>query len=1112
MLNAQLQVLTSYSLLASTNKIPELIQYAKENNYQALAITDLNVMSGVAEFYREAISQGIKPLIGLTIEFQQSAQETTVTRLILIAKTQQGYQNLMKISTLKMETYENEPFYFDYFSDNLAGLFVICDEENSSLARYYQHQELTAAGTLVADLKERTDANSLFGGVSLLANQGSGNKENWVEFLRSHEVEPVALHDTRYIHPSDDFAVKVLEHLGAGTTLSFDSVQQTGQHYFPTREQMTKSYQEAGFQRAIDNVNKLVADCDFEMAFNQTLLPHYDLPEGKNASDYLKSICFTNLETRVPDFDQRYTERLTYELGVIDQMGFVDYFLIIWDVMNFAAKEKIVIGPGRGSAAGSLVAFLTFITDVDPIKYNLLFERFLNSERHTMPDIDLDIPDNRRDEVLAYVNQTYGHHRVAQIATFGTLAAKMALRDVCRVFGLTQNEANAWSNSIPNTLKITLSKAYENSKALRDLVGNSERNRLIFDVASKLEGLPRHVSTHAAGVVISDQDLVGLVPLQGGSGEIPLTQFTMGDVEGIGLLKMDFLGLRNLSILDDTLQKIRQVYQKDIVLQEIPMDDEETLKLFRQAKTVGVFQFESAGIKNVLRKLGPTSIEDIAAVNALYRPGPMENIDLFVNRKKGLEEITYPHDNLKDILEVTYGIIVYQEQIMQIASRMAGFSLGEADILRRAISKKKKEVLDEQRAHFVKGSLNQGYTSDVANAVYDYIERFANYGFNRSHAMAYAFIAYWLAYLKVHYPTPFFVSLLHSVRHNQEKVKEYINDGKRMGIKFAGLDINQSQYSFYLTKERIIFGFSAIKGLRSDFIKNILAIRKADGPFKSLDNFLLRIDGRWLKEETITPLIYSGAFDRIHGNRRQLIDDLPGMIKNITISGGSLDLLEILSLKKEQVSDYPIAEKLEQESHYLGTYLSGHPVDSYGSLKVIKGVKTTDLLQEGQVATVLLYIRKINVIRTKKGEEMAFIEGHDSHGELSITVFPLLFKRIKRELKTDTVYLVAGKVERSRYNQELQLIAETLTLADSFSEKIGSKICYLKITKGRDASVILKEAQEICRKTPGINPVMVIDESTNKKLFLAEKDWVTITPTLKNELVGLLGSDNVVIQ
>ncbi|WP_314061858.1 DNA polymerase III subunit alpha [uncultured Vagococcus sp.] len=1107
---AQLQVTTAYSLLASTIRIDELVKTAKERGFTSLAITDLNVMSGVAEFYQACQKQQIKPLIGLTIEYRESTQEDQDVRLILLAKNQLGYQNLLKISTAKMELEPTEHYYYKQFQEHLHDLVVIIPDEQSTIATLYQEQRTEQLNQTLANLKQQVDDDSLFGGVSLYEEEP--RKQHWLKVLASHQIKEVALEDVRYLNPSDDFSLKVLRHIDEGTRIGPEHIQQAGHYFLSTAADLEDKYEKNQLISALANTQKITALCQFEMMFHQTLLPHFDVPKGETAASYLRKICQENLPQRVKNPDQRYLDRLELELSTISDMGFDDYFLIIWDVMKFAAEQKIVMGPGRGSAAGSLVSFVTSITEVDPIEYDLLFERFLNKERYTMPDIDLDIPDNRRDEVLHYVSQKYGHHQVAQIATFGTMAAKMALRDVCRVFGLSQNEANQWSGAVPSVLKITLEEAFKQSHKLQQLVEDSERNKLIFEVAVKIEGLPRHVSTHAAGVVISDQDLTSLVALQLGSNQIPLTQFTMGDVEAIGLLKMDFLGLRNLSILDDTIQQIKRVYKEEIILKDLPMDDKKTLDIFYKAQTVGIFQFESAGIKNVLRKLGPTSIEDVAAVNALYRPGPMDNIDLFISRKKGEVPVDYPHPNLQEILDVTYGVIVYQEQIMQVVSKMAGFSYGEADILRRAISKKEKTVLDEQRRHFVEGSLNLGYSEGVANQVYDYIERFANYGFNRSHAMAYSFIAYQMAYLKVHYPAPFFASLLHSVRHNLGKIKEYITEAKRFGLKVKGPDINQSRYSFFLEKNAILFGFSSLKGIRKDFIRNVLDVRKADGPYKSLDNFLLRIDRKWLKEDNILPLIYIGAFDSLHGNRKQLVVDLEGMIKNISFSGGSLDLLSILSLKKETVSDYSIEEKLDQEETYLGTYLSGHPVDEYQTLRIVKNARSIDQVEIGKRGSILVYSRQIRVIRTKKGEQMAFIEGNDSTAEISVTIFPQLYRKIGNDLHENKVYFVEGKVERSTYNQALQIIGETVVLAESFKESIGSKICYLKISRGQETRDVLDRIKETLEKHPGNNPVIIFDEQSAQKIALSDEFWVKETVELKNKLSYLVDKQNIIFR
>ncbi|MDN6409640.1 MAG: DNA polymerase III subunit alpha, partial [Tetragenococcus halophilus] len=556
-------------------------------------------------------------------------------------------------------------------------------------------------------------------------------------------------------------------------------------------------------------------------------------------------------------------------------------------------------------------------------------------------------------------------------------------------FGLSQSEANRWSNAIPKQMKITLEKAYDQSKALRELVNMNERNKQLFQAAKTLEGLPRHVSTHAAGVVISDQDLLDLVPLQEGSEGIWLTQFTMNDVEETGLLKIDFLGLRNLSIIADTLQSIQKMTKQDISQKDIPLDDKETLRLFQKGDTTGVFQFESAGIRNVLRRLIPETIEDVAAVNALYRPGPMQNIDTFIKRKHGQEKIDYLDSSLAPILENTYGVIVYQEQIMQIASQMAGFTLGQADILRRAISKKKKSVLDKQRRYFIEGAQNKGFSKEKANQIYDYIERFADYGFNRSHAFAYSFVAFQMAYLKVHYPAPFYKALLRSVLHTPKKLKEYLSDAKNAGVKVLNPSINQSAYSFYLNSlQEIRFGLGSIKGIRRDFIYDILAERRENGNYASLNQFLTRMNqynSKWLKEENIRPLIAIGAFDELEENRRQAISQLEGKIQNVVYSGGSLDLLDMMALKNEALTDFSLEEKLNLEEQYLGIYLSGHPVEQFEKIKQRKKVTDISELVENTTVNLLIYGTEIREIRTKKGEQMAFLEGNDPTDETSVT-------------------------------------------------------------------------------------------------------------------------------
>ncbi|MBO0472433.1 DNA polymerase III, alpha subunit [Enterococcus sp. DIV0840] len=1106
----QLYTITSYSLLSSTIRIQELVQQAKKLGYTTLGITDINVLHGAIEFFEACKREAIKPIIGLTLEYTPQKSEQTA-QLLLYAKDLDGYQNLMRISTAKMNS--ERIFYLDEIKEHLAHLFAVMPSDKGEVAFALKRSEVEATESL-DQLVQLFDPSSFFAGVSLTCNPETDPA--LFKFYEEKNQPLLALQETRYLNREDGFALKVLAHINEGQQmpLNAEETEIEGPFYLRNQTDAAEQLLVKANKHALHNAETLADSCALEIPLHQRLLPHYPIPEVKQAGEFLKELCLKKLPERISNVSAVYEERLAKELDIIHTMGFDDYFLIVWDVMAFAHERKIVTGAGRGSAAGSLVSYVLSITDVDPIKYDLLFERFLNPERHSMPDIDLDIPDNRREEVLQYVREKYGHYHMAQIATFGTMAAKMVLRDVARVFGLSQSESNRWSNAVPSALKMTLKTAYADSKNLVELVNSSEINRLLYDTAVRLEGLPRHVSTHAAGVVISDLDLLDIVPLQPGSNDIFLTQFTMNDVEKIGLLKMDFLGLRNLSIIDDTIKSIKRVYKKEVILNQIPLDDELTLSLFRRGETSGVFQFESAGIRNVLRKLGPTSIEDIAAVNALYRPGPMQNIDLFIRRKKGQEPIDYPDAVLEPILKNTYGVIVYQEQIIQVASTMAGFSLGQADILRRAVSKKKKDVLDEERKHFVEGAMKQGHSEDVAMTIYDYIERFANYGFNRSHAFAYSFIGFQMAYLKVHFPGAFYAAILHSVRHNPTKIKEYIGEARKNKMVIMQPSINSSQYSFYLNNDdQIMFGFSSLKGIRRDFIQNIIDERKERGPFKSFDQFLLRIDRKWLKAENIQPLIAIGAFDELQANRRQLAVSLDSEIQNIIYSGGSMNLLEdTLKLKEVEVADYSLEEKLEQEEQYLGVYLSGHPTEEFKKTRLAKQVMLVSDVVENQTARLLIYVKDIRVIRTKKGEQMAFVEGDDLTGSLSLTLFPMVFRTLRQTVEKNQVYFVEGKIEKSNYNQELQLLVNQIEKASDIENSISATTCYLKIIEAKDQKEVLQSIHEVIQKHRGNTPVIIYFEKNGKKLVLGEENWLADTVDAKEQLEAILGGQNVVFK
>lgn len=1101
-----LTALSSYSLLQSTIKIPQYVQLAKKMGYKHLGITDRNNLYGALEFVKACQKEQINPVIGLLLEYY-SQQTQKEHEIFLFAKNNQGYKKLMHLSSQKMSGTQ-----VLLEESSLTDLFAILPVENELTKLRLGDEKI--AENRVTELQETIGEDQLFYGVAyqeVLADEMN-------EWMQQQGVQAAAYQLIDSLYPEEAFSVKVMHHIREGEQI--ENLQQEMQEItsFKSLEAAEKkaAWYETNAPQALQKTEMIAENCQAQIPLHQKLLPHYPIKGNKSASQYLKELCETKLPQRIAKVDARYQERLDYELSVIHKMGFDDYFLIVWDVMDFLHENKIVTGAGRGSAAGSLTAYVLSITDVDPIKYDLLFERFLNPERNTMPDIDLDIPDNKRGEVLQYVKQKYGQNHAAQIATFGTMAAKMVLRDTCRVFGLSQSEANRWSNAIPKQMKITLEEAYDQSKALRELANMNERNKQLFQAAKTLEGLPRHVSTHAAGVVISDQDLLDLVPLQEGSEGIWLTQFTMNDVEETGLLKIDFLGLRNLSIIADTLQSIQKITKQNISQKDIPLDDKKTLRLFQKGDTTGVFQFESAGIRNVLRRLIPETIEDVAAVNALYRPGPMQNIDTFIKRKHGQEKIDYLDPSLAPILENTYGVIVYQEQIMQIASQMAGFTLGQADILRRAISKKKKSVLDKQRRYFIEGAQNKGFTKEKANQIYDYIERFADYGFNRSHAFAYSFVAFQMAYLKVHYPAPFYKALLRSVLHTPKKLKEYLSDAKNAGVKVLNPSINQSAYSFYLNSlQEIRFGLGSIKGIRRDFIYDILAERRENGNYASLNQFLTRMNqynSKWLKEENIRPLIAIGAFDELEENRRQAISQLEGKIQNVVYSGGSLDLLDMMALKNEALTDFSLEEKLNLEEQYLGIYLSGHPVEQFEKIKQRKKVTDISELVENTTVNLLIYGTEIREIRTKKGEQMAFLEGNDPTDETSVTIFPRLYRKVRNQLEENQVYYIEGKVEKNKYNDQLQVIANQVVVAKTLADTIADKTAYLKIPAAADQKQLVASLHAVIKQFRGNVPIIIYYEKTGETRLLPEKNWVTYTKDLQNSLEEIIGSGNVVFK
>lgn len=1104
-----LDVKSSYSLLKSPTRISDLVTTAKERGYKALALTDENVLYGAVEFYNAAKKAGIKPIFGLRLVVALNETDGTKLDLVFLAKNQRGYQHLMDLSTLQQTRKDKKaPLTVAQISPLLNELFIIIPPQSTVFS------VLAQPTSILTELANLGDDDSVLLGVN--SRLDDVQIDTLQQLSKQLSLPLVGTSPVDYLNANDLFASRVLQAIDAGVELKDPTIEaeRRGQHYLHSKEQVIQDYKAKGLSAAAQKTVEVATLCNVELQFRAPVLPHFKNQAGISSQQYLRSLCIQGLKKRrvAPGKTiQQYQERLAMELKIIHEMGFDDYFLIVWDVINFAHQQKITTDPGRGSAAGSLVAYALAITEVDPLQYDLLFERFLNPERAQMPDIDLDIPDNRRDEVLQYVHQKYGHQRVAQIITFGTLAAKQVVRDVSRVFNLPRYDMQRLIDALPHGLHVTLKDALNESQQLKNLLDDNPKFRLLIQVAQQLEGLPRHYSIHAAGIVLSEQPLHEVVPLQDGSDGLLMTQFAKDTVEALGLLKMDFLGLKNLSIMDNTLQMIRQE-DPAFDLQKINFNDPLTLQLFQRGKTEGIFQFESSGIRNVLVNLHPTNFEDIVAVNALYRPGPMENIPHFTARKAGKEKIAYPAPSLEKILGPTYGILVYQEQVMQLASVMAGFTLGEADLLRRAMSKKKKATMEDMRTKFIAGATEHGYSAQVAHQVFEYIDRFANYGFNHSHAVAYSMMAFEMAYLKVHYPAAFFTALMNA-ETNIEKLKRHVGDAKQFGVKISGPRINISESSFLLHDGTVYFGFSAIKGVRRDFVAAILEERQENGKFTDLRNFITRIPERWQKQELIEPLIYSGAFDNMGYNRAEMIDALPKLISGIELFAGFANFDDpTLQTAIDQRNEFPLLTRLTKENEYLGVYLSGHPVTQYYQLgQQLHATKIADLYPNSE-ATIIVLTNHVKTIYTKREHrEMAFVNGTDETGAVDITVFPKQYQQFKEQLETNKILIVRGRVEY-REGRGLQLVANQLQDVKKVQQERPSQRWVLRILPSLDTEMVHRELNNIFNEYHGSIPVLLFYPANDKKILLDQKRWLKNSQKTKKALVAVLGQENVVLQ
>lgn len=995
------QIRTSADLLQSTIRLDECVQFLQQQKAEACAIVN-STLYGLMPFWRFMEKSAIHAVVGLHVQLQLAEQQIP---LVLYAKTNEGYAQIVKISSA-----------ISTRTDNALPLSWLRAYQQGTIAMVPYAEGFVEQETL-EQLREMY-TQPLYIGISRPNGKRDITEERAVEIAHTLQLPIVATQENRYVREEQFFAYQVAQAIQSGTKLIEEDVAYAQpEHYMPTEAQWQAAFSDV--PHWLNEATLMLKSCHVTMRKSELMLPKYPLAEGVTAHEALRQLAYEGLAARLPEADESYRERLEYELSVIAQMNYSDYFLIVADFMRYAREQQILTGPGRGSSASSLVAYTTYITHVDPLQYGLVFERFLNPERVTMPDIDIDFVDTKRNDVIQYVAQKYGAQYVAQIITFGTLSAKAVARDVARMFSFTPEMLDVISKAIPPKNGITLEEAYRQSTALQQFVHANDTHEKWFVVAKQLEGLPRNASTHAAGVVLSPKPLVELIPIEQGHEGIYLTQWPMQEVEAAGLLKMDFLGLRNLTILTQIRRSIYFSHKRLLDFEKIPFHNEATFALLQRGDTTGIFQLESAGMKEALRDICPTSFLDIVAVNALYRPGPMDFIPSYARRKRGEEPVTMPHEALRPILEETYGIIVYQEQIMKIASVMAGFTFGEADLLRRAISKKNEAVLHEQRARFMKGAIAKGFSESVANDVYALIERFADYGFPKSHAVAYSYISYYLAYLKANFPANFYAALCTSVIGNQERLQQYVQEAKERGIRILPPSLHKSQRIFTAEGGAIRYGLSAIKGVPQPFLMKLIDVRKQKGtPFSSIYELAIYLSAKHFTQKNVEPLIQAGVFDDFGHDRAVLLATLNGAVQHTALyrPDETVPINEsVASMRLKYVQAEPLTTKqlLQLEKEALGFYMSSHPIEQVDAVHLQQRTPLlyTAQLQDGAHVKVLGSIEDIRVLRTKKGEQMAFVTLEDEGGTISCTLFPQLYSHVAPLLLDGALVAAEGQIE-----------------------------------------------------------------------------------------------------
>ena len=1143
---AHLHVHTEYSLLDGSNKIKEYVEKIKALGMTAGAITDHGVMYGVIDFYKAAREAGINPVLGCEVYVAPGSRldremvhgEDRYYHLVLLAENNTGYSNLMKIvSKGFVEGYYYKPrvdmeVLEKYHEGIIALSACLAGEVQRNLVRgmyeeakevAYRYERCFGKGNFFLELQDHgIPEQKLVNQQLLRMSQETG-------------IELVATNDVHYTNAEDAEPHDILLCLQTGKKLADEDRMryEGGQYYVKSEEEMKSLFPYA--LQALENTQKIADRCHVEIEFGHTKVPHFEVPEGYDSWTYLNKLCHEGLDKRYGADAPKYLQKLDDELAVIKNMGYVDYFLIVWDFIHYAREHDIMVGPGRGSAAGSLVSYTTGITDIDPVRYNLIFERFLNPERVSMPDIDVDFCFERRQEVIDYVVEKYGKDCVTQIVTFGTLAARGVIRDVGRVMDLPYNFVDTIAKAIPNELGITIDKALMMNPELRGMYESDESVKKLIDMSRRLEGLPRHTSMHAAGVVISQKPMDEYVPLSRASDGTITTQFTMTTIEELGLLKMDFLGLRTLTVIQNAVRLAEKSSGKKIDMNAIDYNDKKVLDSLGTGKTDGVFQLESAGMKNFMKELKPQSLEDVIAGISLYRPGPMDFIPAYIKGKDHPESITYDCPELEPILAPTYGCIVYQEQVMQIVRDLAGYTWGRSDLVRRAMSKKKGKVMEQERKNFVYGNpeenvpgcIARGIDEKVANKIYDNMIDFAKYAFNKSHAAAYAVVAYQTAYLKYYYPVEFMAALMTSVLDNTSKVSEYIYTCRQMGIAILPPDINEGEGGFSVSGQAIRYGLSAIKSIGRPVIDAIVEERKIRGPFTTLKDFIIRLSGREVNKRTIENFIKAGALDGLEGNRRQkmmiygsLLDALNQEKK--TTMAGQMTLFDIApeedkaeyEIKLPNVEEYDKEVLLGFEKEVLGIYISGHPLEEYMErLKKNTNAVTTDFVLDEETGTLKVsdgakvriggMITDKVIKYTKSNKAMAFITLEDLVGTVEIIIFPKDYERYAKYLENDAKVFVEGRVTAEE-DRNGKLICEKIISFDEVKRELWLQFQSKSDFEEKEGALYGKMMD-----ADGSEHVVIYLAAEKQMKRLPENRNVAITKELLEELGNFLGKDNV---